>query len=150
VLVETCFGIVTSYCRNSVQNFAPHIISHFWLFCASLNIYFISLYCFLSVQYLNYISVFQLIALNIFYKQHIKTYVLSKTLKISPTCFGHLATILRETQYLSLLQLLNYRCSSMPAGMLLHFKLYICIPTNCTQLIYFINNTLKHMYCLKL
>ena len=30
------------------------------------------------------------------------------------------------------------------------FKLYICIPTNCTQLIYFINNTLKHMYCLKL
>ena len=28
--------------------------------------------------------------------------------------------------------------------------LYICIPTNCTQLIYFINNTLKHMYCLKL
>ena len=29
-------------------------------------------------------------------------------------------------------------------------KLYICIPTNCTQLIYFINNTLKHMYCLKL
>ena len=39
----------------------------------------ISLYCFLSVQYLNYISVFQLIALNIFYKQHIETYVLSKT-----------------------------------------------------------------------
>ena len=63
-----------------------------------------------------YISVFQLIALNIFYKQHIKTYVLSKTLKISPTCFGHLATILRETQYLSLLQLLKYRCSSMPAA----------------------------------
>ena len=31
------------------------------------------------------ISVFQIIALNIFYKQHIKTYVLSKTLKISPT-----------------------------------------------------------------
>ena len=61
---------------------------------------FISLYCFLSVQYLNYISIFQLIALNIFYKQHIKTYVLSKTLKISPTCFGHLATILREIQYL--------------------------------------------------
>ena len=30
------------------------------------------------------------------------------------------------------------------------FKLYICIPTNCTQLIYFINNALKHMYCLKL
>ena len=30
------------------------------------------------------------------------------------------------------------------------FKLYIYIPTNCTQLIYFINNTLKHMYCLKL
>jgi len=29
-------------------------------------------------------------------------------------------------------------------------ELYICIPTNCTQLIYFINNTLKHMYCLKL
>jgi len=29
-------------------------------------------------------------------------------------------------------------------------SLYICIPTNCTQLIYFINNTLKHMYCLKL
>ena len=28
--------------------------------------------------------------------------------------------------------------------------LYIYIPTNCTQLIYFINNTLKHMYCLKL
>ena len=28
--------------------------------------------------------------------------------------------------------------------------LYICIPTNCTQLIYFINNKLKHMYCLKL
>ena len=40
---------------------------------------FISLYCFLSVQYLNYISIFQLIAPNIFYKQHIKTYVLSKT-----------------------------------------------------------------------
>ena len=33
-------------------------------------------------------------SINIFYKQHIKTYVLSKTLKISPTCFGHLATIL--------------------------------------------------------
>jgi len=81
-----------------------------------LSMCFISLYCFLSVQYLNYISVLQLIALNIFYKQHIKTYVLSKTLKISPTCFGHLATILRETQYLSLLQLLNYRCSSMPAS----------------------------------
>ena len=32
----------------------------------------------------------------------------------------------------------------------LYFTLYICIPTNCTQLIYFINNTLKHMYCLKL
>ena len=63
-----------------------------------------------------YISIFQLIALNIFYKQHIKTYVLSKTLKISPACFGHLATILREIQYLSLLQLLNYRCSSMPAA----------------------------------
>ena len=31
-----------------------------------------------------------------------------------------------------------------------HKHLYICIPTNCTQLIYFINNTLKHMYCLKL
>ena len=63
----------------------------------------------LSTRHNNhYISVFQLIALNIFYKQHIKTYVLSKTLKISPTCFGHLATILRETQYLSLLQLLNY------------------------------------------
>jgi hypothetical protein len=30
------------------------------------------------------------------------------------------------------------------------FKLYIHIPTNCTQLLYFINNTLKHMYCLKL
>ena len=29
-------------------------------------------------------------------------------------------------------------------------NLYICIPTNCTQLIYFINNTLKHMYCLNL
>ena len=29
------------------------------------------------------------------------------------------------------------------------FKLYIYIPTNCTQLIYFIN-TLKHKYCLKL
>ena len=29
------------------------------------------------------------------------------------------------------------------------FKLYICFPTNCTQLIYFINNTLKHMYRLK-
>ena len=56
---------------------------------------------FLSVQYLNYISIFQLIALNsyiFFYNQHIKTYVLSKTLKISPTCFGHLATILREIQ----------------------------------------------------
>ena len=31
-----------------------------------------------------------------------------------------------------------------------HTYLYIYIPTNCTQLIYFINNTLKHMYCLKL
>ena len=51
-----------------------------------------------------------------FINQHIKTYVLSKTLNISPTCFGHLATILREIQYLSLLQLLNYRCSSMPAS----------------------------------
>ena len=29
-------------------------------------------------------------------------------------------------------------------------QLYICIPTNCTQLIHFINNTLKHMHCLKL
>ena len=82
-----------------------------------LNINLVSLYCFLSVQYLNYISVFQIIALNIFYKQHIKTYVLSKTLKISPTCFGHLATILREIRYLSLLQVLNYRSSSMPAAM---------------------------------
>jgi len=54
------------------------------------------------MQYLNYMSIFQLIALNIFYKQHIKTYVFSKTLKISPTCFGHLATILREIQYLSI------------------------------------------------
>ena len=53
----------------------------------------------LTAEYIKlYISVFQLIALNIFYKQHIKTYVLSKTLKISPTCFGHLATILREIQ----------------------------------------------------
>ena len=96
-----------------LQCFAPtfSLLGHKLMF-------FISLYCFLSVQYLNYISVFQLIALNIFfYKQHIKTYVLSKTLKISPTCFGHLAAILREIQYLSLLQLLNYRCSSMPAAM---------------------------------
>ena len=30
----------------------------------------------------------------------------------------------------------------------LHF--YIYIPTNCTQLIFFINNTLKYLYCLKL
>ena len=37
-----------------------------------------------------------------------------------------------------------------PANSELIDKLYICIPTNCTQLIYFINNTLKHMYCLKL
>ena len=71
----------------------------------------------MNILNINYISVFQLIALNIFYKQHIKTYVLSKTLKISPTCFGHLATIFREIQYLSLFQLLNYRCSSMPAAM---------------------------------
>ena len=32
----------------------------------------------------------------------------------------------------------------------IYFTLYIYIPTNCTQLIYFTNNTLKHMYCLKL
>ena len=44
-------------------------------------------------------------------------YMYCLKLKISPTCFGHLATILRDTQYLSLLQLLNYRCSSMPAAM---------------------------------
>ena len=30
------------------------------------------------------------------------------------------------------------------------YNIYICIPTNCTQLIYFTNNALKHMYCLKL
>ena len=29
-------------------------------------------------------------------------------------------------------------------------KLYIYIPTNCTQLIFFMNNTLKYLYCLKL
>jgi len=27
---------------------------------------------------------------------------------------------------------------------------FIYIPTNCTQLLFFINNTLKHLYCLKL
>ena len=35
-------------------------------------------------------------------------------------------------------------------GNMKDLRLYICIPSNCTQLIYFINNTLKHMYCLKL
>ena len=53
---------------------------------------FITLYCFLPVQYLNYIFIFQLIALNCYflYKQYIKTYVLSKTLKlIVITITGH-------------------------------------------------------------
>ena len=36
-----------------------------------------------------------------FYKQHIKIFVLSKTLKTSPTCFGHYLTIVREILYLS-------------------------------------------------
>ena len=31
-----------------------------------------------------------------------------------------------------------------------NIKFYICFPINGTQLIYFINNTLKYMYCLKL
>jgi len=29
-------------------------------------------------------------------------------------------------------------------------EIYIYIPTNCTQLLCFINNTLKYLYCLKL
>ena len=40
-------------------------------------------------------------SIDIFYKQHIKIFVLSKTLKTSPTCFGHYLTIIRETLYLS-------------------------------------------------
>jgi uncharacterized membrane protein YGL010W len=118
-----CIPVLLWNMSSSIQNFLSNknnATQTVGMNMLTVYINFISLYCFLSVQYLNYISVFQLIALNIFYKQHIKTYVSSKTLKISPTCFGHLATILREIQYLSLLQLLNYRCSSMPAGMLLH------------------------------
>ena len=38
---------------------------------------------------------------DIFYKQHIKIFVLSKTLKTSPTCFDHYLTIIREILYLS-------------------------------------------------
>ena len=30
------------------------------------------------------------------------------------------------------------------------YYLYIYIPTNCTQLIFFVNNILKYLYCLKL
>ena len=36
-----------------------------------------------------------------FYKQHIKIFVLSKTLITSPTCFGHYLTIIREILHLS-------------------------------------------------
>ena len=51
---------------------------------------------------LGYIFIFQQIALNwYFYKQHIKIFVLSKTLKTSPTCFGHYLNIIREILYLS-------------------------------------------------
>ena len=40
-------------------------------------------------------------SVDIFYKQHIKIFVLSKTLITSPTCFGHYLTIIREILYLS-------------------------------------------------
>ena len=40
-------------------------------------------------------------SIDIFYKQNIKIFVLSKTLKTSPTCFGHYLTIIREILYLS-------------------------------------------------
>jgi hypothetical protein len=40
-------------------------------------------------------------SIDIFHKQHIKIFVLSKTLKTSPTCFGHYLTIIREILYLS-------------------------------------------------
>ena len=42
-------------------------------------------------------------SIDIFYKQHIKIFVLSKTLKkkSSPTCFGHYLTIIGEILYLS-------------------------------------------------
>ena len=56
-------------------------------------------------------------SIDIFYKQHIQIFVLSKTLKTSPTCFGHYLTIIREILYLSELQLLKYWCSSMPVVM---------------------------------
>ena len=53
------------------------------------------------------------------------------------------------TVHLSIIFAIN----QLNARILVFFKislLYICFPTNCTQLIYFIDNTLKHMYCLKL
>ena len=60
---------------NTIHSDSFHVEDYFYgefliLFLERPNktgkhtVYFISLYCFLSVQYLNYISVFQLIALN--------------------------------------------------------------------------------------
>ena len=37
MLVVTCFGLVTSYCCNLVQNFAPHVISPFGYFMQVLT-----------------------------------------------------------------------------------------------------------------
>ena len=54
---------------------------------------------------------------------------------------------LRIVKVLTIIQIFAFLCIVFLRAI---FKLYIYIPTNCTQLIYFINNTLKHMYCLKL
>ena len=51
--------------------------------------------------YIIYLYSNKLHSIDIFYKQHIKLFVLSKTLKTSPTCFGHYLTIIREILYLS-------------------------------------------------
>ena len=80
---------------------------------------FISLYClFIRAIFKLYICIpTNCTQLIYFINDTLKHMYCLKLLKISPTCFGHLTTILREIQYLSLLQLLNYRCSSMPAAM---------------------------------
>ena len=55
----------------------------------------------LNMQLDIYLYSNKLHSIDIFYKQHIKIFVLSKTLKTSPTCFGHYLTIIMEILYLS-------------------------------------------------
>ena len=72
-----------------------------------------------------------------------RTMILGIHLYVYIDCIGYGYTVSNFVQYVVTIAKLNLCLYTI-------FIFYICIPTNCTQLIYFINNALKHMYCLKL